>query len=202
MNLEALRTSLFARGFDYLTAAEANDYLNDSYLLDICEEEDWPFLEASKEGVTPLEISDLRTIEYVENATQTEKLYPMLRARITDGWSPALSQTGTPELYYITEGKNVNVFPVSTTDVISVRYWKVAPRLSGTATPLLPERWHSLIVDGAVARAYAKTADWELRGVAEANFEAHLQKMRESLMNMQHDASNDFVVLEDPGRMR
>jgi hypothetical protein len=201
VNLELLRSEFLTRGFDYLTEGEANNYLNDAYLLDICEEEDWPFLEATAEGTAPLTIADLRTIEYVTNTTRNEKLDPILRARITDDWNPDLTQTGTPELYYVTEGSKVNIFPVSTSDTIAVRYWKVAPRLVGAATPLLPERFHSLIIDGAVARAYRKTADWELRNVAKADFEAELERMQTSLGMLHHDAPDDYIVITDPAAL-
>lgn len=201
MNLEELRTELLARGFDYLTSAEADNYLNDAYLLDICEEEDWPFLEATKEATAPLEISDLRAVEYVTNVTQEMKLDPLLRARITDDWNVDLTQTGTPNLYYITEGKTLNVFPVSTTDVIAVRYWKVPTRLSGIATPLLPERFHTLIIEGAVVRAFRKTSDWELSTAASQTFEVELLRMKNSLGMLQHDAPDDYVVVEDPAAL-
>lgn len=202
MNLEALRAAFLARGFDYLTSEEANGYLNDAYLLDICEGEEWPFLEASKEGVAPVVLSDLRTVEYVTNTTQNTKLRPLLKARITDDWNPDLTESGAPELYYITAGTTVNVFPVSNTDEILVRYWKFPVALTGTATPLLPERWHSLIVDGAVARAYEKTDDQELATGAEGKFNLRLALMRESLLNLQHDQPDDYIVVQDPAAMR
>lgn len=201
MNLEDLRTELLARGFDYLSSSRAENYLNDAYLVDICEEEDWPFLEDVKEGPAPLEIADLRAIEYVTNATQVTKLDPLLRSRITDDWNPDLTQVGTPSLYYVTKGTTVNVFPVST-DEIAVRYWKVPTRLSGNATPLLPERFHSLIVDGAVARAYEDSDDYELAQAAKDRFDARLAKMAESLGMLQHDSSDDYVVVESPDALR
>lgn len=202
MNLEALRTEFLARGFDYLSSTRADNYLNDAYLLDICEEEDWPFLEATEEGTAPLTIADLRTVEYVVNTTQTTKLTPMKEARLTDEFSPDLTTPGTPNLYYITAGTTVNVYPVSTTDEISVRYWKVPTRLSGTSTPLLPERFHSLIVDGAVARAYEDSDDYELAQAASTRFLERLEQMRNSLGMPQHDAPDDFVVVEDPAALR
>jgi len=191
-----------AQGFHYLTEAECLGYLNDAYLLDICEEEDWPFLEAIKEGKAPLEVKDLRTIEYVTNLTQETKLDPLRRARITDDFSPDLTTPGSPFVYYLTEGKKVNVYPVSTNDEFAVRYWKVPEELSGTKEPLSPPRFHSLIVDGARARAYPNSDDWELATAAENKFLVGLERMRDSLMNMQHDAPDDHVVVEDAAAMR
>lgn len=202
MTAEQIVASLKAQGFHYLSDAECLQLANDAYLVDLCEDEDWPFLEASKEGTAPLEIKDLKAIEYVVNTTRNQKLHPLLKARITDDWNPDLTQTGTPSFYYVTEGKKVNVFPVSTTDNFAVRYWKVPEELSGSAEPLLPKRFHSLIVDAAKARAYQNSDDYELAQAAQAQFDSRLEKMRESLGDLQHDAPDDFVVIEDPAALR
>jgi hypothetical protein len=200
VNLEALRTEFLARGFDYLSSTRADGYLNDAYLLDICEEEDWPFLEATATGAAPLTLSDLRAIEYVTDLTQPRKLDPLKRARIADDWSTDLTQTGSPSLYYVTKGTTVNVFPVAA-DEIEVLYWKVPTALTGTANPLLPDRFHSLIVDGAVARAYEDSDDYELAQAASSRFEARLERMRTSLGMSQHDAPDDYIVVEDPAAL-
>jgi hypothetical protein len=200
MTAEELDARLAAQGFHYLTSAERLQLLNDAYLLDICEDTDWPFLEASKSGSAPLEIADLKTVEYVVNATRNCKLEPLIRARITDDWNPDLTEPGTPELYYVTEGKKINVFPVSSEE-ITVRYWRVAEELSGTKEPLLPKRWHSLIVEGARARGYRNSDDWELSQACQANFDAELERMRESLMNQERDSPDDYVVVEDPAAL-
>lgn len=202
MTAEELIARFKAQGFNYLTEPECLGYLNDAYLIDICEVEDWPFLEASKEGKAPLEIKDLRTVEFVTNVTQNVKLEPLLPARITDDFTPDLTETGTPSVYYLSDVDTVNVYPVSTTDEFAVRYWKVPEELSGAKEPASPKRWHSLIVDAARVRAYANSDDWELLAAAERRFLGQLEQMQESLLNMQHDASNDHVVVEDPARLR
>jgi len=202
MTGEELIASLKAQGFHYLTEPECLAYLQDAYLLDICEGEDWPLLEASKEGTAPLEIKDLRTIEYVTNVTQNHKLEPLTPGRISDDFTPNLTTAGSPEVYYLTEGNTVNVYPTSTTDKLAVRYWRVPEDLTTSTEPLLPKRWHSLIVEGARARAYTNPDDWELSNAADAKFQANLQKMRESLLSQQHDMPDDHVVVEDPAALR
>jgi hypothetical protein len=187
-----------ARGFNHL-GSRTESYLNDAYLLDICEEEDWPFLEDVAEGPAPLEISDLRTVQYVIDS-RAGKLDPLLRSRITDDWNPDLTQTGTPSLYYVTKGTTINVFPVATNEVV-VNYWKVPPELSASAEPLMPKRWHSLIIDGAVARAYANSDDYELAQASRNEFSARLQLMRDSLLHPQHDSSDDYIAVEDPAAL-
>lgn len=202
MNFEAMKAELAARGFDYMSSSRLELYLNDAYLLDICEEEDWHFLEQTAEGTAPLEISDLRTVEYVIDVTQELKLDPILRARLTDDLDVDLTTAGSPTVYYLTEGKVLNVYPANTSDTLAARYWRVAPRLSGTDTPLLPERFHSLILDGAVARAYEESDDYELAAAAKTRFDARYGRMRDALLYQQHDRPDDWVEVEDPAALR
>jgi hypothetical protein len=198
MTLAELTTEFLARGFDYLSTSRAESYLSDAYLVDVCDAEDWPFLEASKEGPAPLEIADLGHIEEVLDTTQAVKLQPLRRARVTDGIDTEVGTVGTPWLYYVTGGDTVNVYQANTTDNLLVRYWKTPERLTSGATPIIPSRFHSLIVDGAVARAYEDSDDFELAQNAEEKFQRRLQKMREALLETQHDAPDDFIVVTDP----
>lgn len=189
-----------ARGFTHM-GSRVEQYLQDAYLLDICEDEDWPFLEASASGPAPLSIADLRAVEYVLDTTNGNcQLEPLKRARLVDSVNNDLTQVGTPRFYYITGGNTVNVQPVAT-DTITVAYWKVPSELSGEDEPLLPARFHSLIVDGAVARAYENSDDHELADAARAKFDGRFERMRASLGMLQHDADEDFVVVEDPGAL-
>src|ERR1044072_2045231 len=162
MNCEELVASLKAQGFDYLSTAECTLLINDAYLIDICESDEWPFLEATREGTAPLELLDLRAVSYVIDATQDVKLEPLRLERLTDAVDPTVQTTGTPEYYYVTSGTTINVYPTNSSDTLQVRYFKTPAELSGTDEPLLPKRFHSLIVDGARARGYENSDDWEL----------------------------------------
>lgn len=200
MNFAQLDTEFAARGFKHLGSRRAQ-YLNDAYLLDICELEHWPWLEKTAKGKAPLEISDLGHIWYVIDRTTNVQLQPLLEARIMDDWSTDLTTVGSPELFYITGGDTVNTYPTSATDELEVRYWGVAPELSGGDEPLLPKRFHSLIVDGAVARAYENSDDYELAQASKARFDERLEAMRESLLLLQHTAPDDYVVITDPAAL-
>lgn len=199
MNGEALVASLKAQGFNYLTEPECLQLLNDAYLVDICDQEDWPFLEKTKEGTTPLEITDLTGVRSVIDVTQKIKLKPLEERALTDTYDTDLTTAGSPAFYYLQEEIKLKVYPTSTTDTISVRYIKTAEALTGSSTPLLPSRFHSLIVDGAKARGYENSDDYELAKNAAETFQARLQTMRESLMLQYHDGPPEFVVAIDPG---
>lgn len=194
MNTEELTSEFLGRGFDYLSNSKALGYLNDSYLVDICGPEDWPFLEATMTGTAPLALSEVESLEYVVDTTMEKKLKPLDRRLLSDSY-PVLSEPGTPTWYYLTEGKTLNVFPVNTTDTLLVKFWKTPTRLSGTATPLIPERFHSLIIDGAVVRAYEDSDDMELARNAETAFNTRFQKMREGLLESFRDGPDEFIQL-------
>lgn len=198
MNFEQLITRFAAQGFEYLSTAELGEYINDSYLLDICEDEDWPFLEETATGVAPLVIENLRAVEYVVNSTQKNSLVPIDRRHLIADVDTDLTTAGTPTYWYLTAGNTVNVYPANTSDKLSVRYWKVPAELSGTATPLLPSRFHSLLVDGAVARAYENSDDYELREAKIATFQDRLERMRESLDVQNRDGPTQYIEITDP----
>jgi hypothetical protein len=200
VNLEALVIEFKARGFTHV-GSRAENYVNDAYILDICEAADWPFLEATTEGKAPLEITSLSAVRYVIDVTQEVKLVPLKQDRITDDYSVNLAELGSPSFYYLEAGDTVKVYPANTTDTIQVAYWKTASRLTGTETPLIPERFHSLIVDGAVARAYENSDDYELAVAAKDRFNARLQSMQESLTDLQHDGPDDHIVVTDPAAL-
>lgn len=197
MNFAELVTRFTAQGFDYLQTSEAENYLNDAYLVDICGAADWPFLEATITGTAPLSIPELGAVIYVVDSTQGTKLTPRDPRGLSD-IEPSLTNSGTPRHYYVTGSGTLNVYPLSTSEELQVRYLQIPPRLTGTAVPVFPERFHSIIVDGAVARAYENSDDFELSQSAEAKFNGRLQKMEETLMNVYRDGPQNFVEVTDP----
>lgn len=193
MNLPELTTAFLARGFDYMSTAEAELLINDAYSVDIVSAEDWPFLEAQQETTAPVTIENLESVELVVDLTVGVKLTPLDLRNLTDDY-PLRQETGTPRFYYLTEG-TLNVYPVNTTDTLLIRYQAVPTPLTGSATPIIPTRYHSLIVDGAVARAYEGSDDYELAQSAAATFQSRLQKMRESLLVRYRDGPSEFVTI-------
>lgn len=197
MTLADLRSLLLEQGFDYLSTTEANAYLNDAYLLDICEADDWPFLEAATTGSAPLTISDLRSVDSVIDSTQLTTLLPRERRSITDNYDTDLTTPGTPLFYYLTSGTTVNVYPANTSDSLTVHYWKAPDSLDDGDSPIFPKRFHSLIVYFARLRAYENSDDFDAEAAAQRYATARLQTMRESLLGQNHDRPSDFVVMVD-----
>ena len=164
MTLADLQVELQARGFDYLSTTRQNYYINSAYQIDICEDSDWPFLEVTTTGTAPLTITDLRSIESVIDTTQACKLRPLDRRSITDDYDTSLTTAGSPSFYYLTTATTVSVYPANTTDTLSVRYWKFPAALSAASdTPVVPTRFHPLIVDAAVVAPMRTTTSLTLR---------------------------------------
>ena len=199
MNREELISEFQSRGFDYLSTSRASNYINAAYQLDICEEEDWPFLEASKEGKAPLEIADLRAVEFVVDTAQNIELLPLDRRHLVAEVNSDLGTVGTPSVYYLTGGNTINVFSVNTENTLLVRYWKAPEALTGSATPLVPSRFHSMIVDFAVARAYEDSDDYELARAAYNTANARLERMRASYGSQHADGPDQYIEITDQG---
>lgn len=197
MTFDELKTEFYARGFEYLNeigAANPDDragrWLNQAY-LEICEAEDWPFLTSTATGNSPLTITDLGTVEFVRDETNGQILRAIDPRDIAEVSS--LSQTGTPEFFYIDNGV-IQVYPVSTVS-LSVRYWKIASELVGTTdTPLIPTRYQYAIVDYAVARAYMDSDSPEYAAAARLDGDKLVSLMRDRLLFRQHQDPEMIAV--------
>lgn len=182
MTRAELRTELLAQGFDFLSSSRANQIINDAY-QELCNAEFWPFLETSASGAAPLTISDLRSVDSVIDTVQHKELeYSTkrdLRRRFVD-----LTTTGAPGFYYIDAGSIVRTYPVGGT--LTVDYVKVPAELDDDADePVVPERYHRLILDIAVRIACLERGDEEYLTRASSvsqSVENRLITMRENLM--------------------
>ncbi len=192
-NLQELRSEFAARGFQYLPGTRKDRLVNLGY-MELCEEEDWPFLEATTSGTAPLTVSDLRTIESVTNTTNELELLPRDRRELVSG-DPALDATGTAVSYYITGGDTINVYPANTADTFKVLHWKVPAQLDDESdTPLVPSRWRYLIIERACVIGYRDDDETEMMEACEAAYDKGLAKMRYSLMLQQHNYPTYIAV--------
>lgn len=153
MNLGTARTELQARGFDYLSTTRCTILLNrgknalEDYYL-------WPWLETTTTGTAPLTVSDLKQVLYVVDSTGDREL-PGLDRRMIRDLDSKLDDTGVPEFWWINGETSLRVWPLNTTNTLSVDYVKFSPELSGDSdTPLIPVRYHPVWVDFAVVEAY------------------------------------------------
>lgn len=183
-----LRTEFYMRGFEYLSntapeIARANRWLNRA-MHKIDGAADWPYLNTTTTGNSPLTIADLRTIETVYDVTNRNRLVFADRRDLRQDWGD-ITITGMPYCYFITLGTTINVFPVATVP-LSVDYWKFGnDMVADVDQPLMPDRFRSAIIEYAVADAL-KDDESQDSGMAQQTGDQILAEMREVLLDQQH----------------
>lgn len=176
---------MFYRGFDYLNdggtgLARVKRWINDAY-HEICQTADWPFLETTTSSSAPVTLTDLRKVLTVHDATNRQPLRPTTRKWIIATFGENASTSGYPRFYYV-ENQVVRAYPVSGT--ITVYYLKFPTDLSANGdTPVVPTRFHDLIVDGAVKRAYEDSDNFQEAQLLGQQISARLENMRSTLLS-------------------
>lgn len=197
MTFQQLLTEFYARGFDYLNDSGAGEtraklWINQSY-QEICGLDDWPFLEATATGASPLTIADLRNILYLTDTTLGQNL-GFIDPRTLNEAYPDQSTPGNALYAYITGGTTINTYP-GNTDALKVRYIRVpADLVSGTDTPLIPARYRYAIVDFACGRAYMDSDNPQMAQAVRADGDTVVQSMREHLLYQQHQDPDSIVA--------
>lgn len=188
MDFSELQTEFYARGFDFLDQdaagrIRAKQWINEAYLEDICSDQPWDFLRTSASGVTPLTIADVDTIISVRDTTRKEQLRVSEMGWLEDTFGD-LTRPNRPEYVYFTSSTTLASYPVDTGSTIQVRYFKVPAELDADADePLFGARWHGLIIDFAIVRAYVDTDNFEAAQFIEARAQKRLDRMRSSEMS-------------------
>ncbi len=181
MTFAEIRTEVLARGSDYLNADAAGvtrvkRFVNTAY-LEIVDMEHWPFREAKAIGTAPLAVADLGDIESVRVTNESNRRLDSLERRSNDG---DLTTTGSPSSYYVTSGTVVTTYPIGGT--LQVSHWKVPAELSADGdTPILPARFHYLIVEGAMRKVYLDADNFEGATAVKQELEGGVELMRRSL---------------------
>lgn len=181
MNLGEARTEFQARGFDYLSSTRCNAYLNRA-LAAIATHATWPWLEATASGTAPLTITDLRAVLSCVDTTTGTELAPADRRALVALYT-TLTDTGPPEWWHRTSLTEVSVYPLNTTDTITVRYVAHEAELtSDSSSPLLPSRHHNVWVDRAVIEAYSDSDNFDAAGQLKAKHDGELLEMRRAYL--------------------
>jgi hypothetical protein len=180
MTREELVDELRDCGFDYLSDAQLQRWVNQGYLW-LCDLELWPFRESSAQGDAPLEITDLGQIESVK-LTEDQTVLPYWPRHLSDA---DLTESGTPEWYYVEDGTEVRTYPDSDDELI-VRYWATPFELDDDDDePVIPERYQGLIVDAAAVRGYRHRDDHDVSNALRQSLIQDVQDMRVSLLSEQ-----------------
>lgn len=184
MNFGELKAELQARGFDYIPEARLGRWINRGYQR-LCEENQWPFLRASTTGTadTPIEVSDLRQIIEVID-TDNGRAISGEDERAIRRIDPNLTRYGNPEAWFLTNNE-ITVWPAEGSSAsILVQYLKVpATLVSSTDTPIVPDRYHNLIVDAAVILALRDDEEWEQAAALKSQYDEEVNIMAANLLH-------------------
>lgn len=184
MTFAELKAELAARGFDSLTDARRGLMINRAR-ADLDGMYPWPYREMSVTGAgSPISISDLGDVQAVIDMTTFLSLQHAAYETLLD-WYGDLSITGTPAYWYKGTPSGVpevGTYPVATS-AIGVQYWRITPDLVNAGdTPAAPSRFHGLIGDMAVRRAYQDNDAHGDAGQLAVSIQADLAAMVNALL--------------------
>jgi hypothetical protein len=181
VTFDELKTELYARGFSYLNEDAAGQlraarWINQGY-QDLLEEADWPFATATVTDAPPVTITDLRDVLAVTG--RNGALEQSTLADLDDAFD--LTQTGTAAWWY-QDGTQIKTYPVDGSS-LTIAYLKIPADLSASGdVPIVPARYHQLIVDFAVIRALRDRSNFAEADALWQALQVDLARMRSALL--------------------
>lgn len=175
---------LYKTGFDDLGADRLKRWLNEAY-HEVNEAEDWPYLETIASGASPVTTTDLRKLLSVTDTTNASIL-PVVARRWLMRVFASITTVATPAEYawYDNTTTQIKTYPVpAAPPTVSVQYVKIPVDLAATTdTPVLPTRYHDLIVSGAIRRAYEARGDYQSAQAIDTEVQKGIAQMRTALL--------------------
>jgi hypothetical protein len=199
MTLDEMYAELELFGFDYFEDSQKLTLLNEAY-FDIVTREPWPFLEtvvtvtasvgASKITNNVAEVtnspSDVNSVLSFIDTTNDIVMNPE-RGDVIEKNYRLTDSTSTPHTYYFI-GEDIFVYP-AVSGVTNYRlYYTRTPvgATNNTNQYYIPSRHHSVIVYGALVKAFLVNDDPQ-SAVYQNLFESRYQQMRNDLWLQQYD---------------
>lgn len=208
MTLDDMYTELDLYGFDDLDDDQKLLLLNESY-FDIATREPWPFLEAVASITVPAaqsqitnnalvtgNVTNLNSVLSFIDTTNSITMTPE-RGDVIEKEYVVSAYTGTPTKYYFV-GDELLVYP-PTDSVINYRLYYTKTPVAATTTSdtfLIPARHHSIIVYGALVKAFLVNDDPQ-SAVFQNMFESRYQQMRADVWMNQYDRPDYIGVITD-----
>lgn len=177
-----LKMALTQRGVNI----RVGEYINRSYHW-MCEYAEWPFLFTTSAGAAPLTVSDLSRVLSVSDSTNAVGLDPSDMDSILN-IDPSNATAGAAKYWYLSSSTQVSVWPTNTTPTISVHYLKAPTDLAAvTDTPLIPTRYHRIIVDYAQMCAFEDAGNFQAAQALQQKVEQDMVQMTKRLLANQAD---------------
>ena len=203
MTFKEIYEEVAARGFSDMLGEPAGlirlkRWVNFAYkeLTDLAP---WPFLELTKEGLAPLTIAELGHVLSVTDKTDDTVLVQTDRRTVVEE-DPTLNETGVPQSWYRSGETQIAVYPANAAATLIVRYLQNPADLAADGdTPVLPSRFHDVIVDGAVVRAYKNRDNFEAVKPLREEWERGVRQMIHALLKMGYDRDLSIERTGPPG---
>jgi len=208
VTLDDMYTEMELYGFDDLDDDQKLLLLNEAY-FDIATREPWPFLEdvapitvpAAQSQITNNalvtgNVTNLNSVLSFIDTTNSITMTPE-RGDVIEKEYVVAAYTGTPTKYYFV-GDELFVYP-PTDSVINYRLYYTKTPVAATTTSdtfLIPARHHSIIVYGALVKAFLVNDDPQ-SAVFQNMFEARYQQMRADVWMNQYDRPERIGVITD-----
>lgn len=189
-----LRDRLKASGYQYLTDAQLDEYLDEG-AREVQGEELWPW----RSQITEVALGTpayLGVVDFVQYMPTTRQLWPRRQSEITEQYGdPTLA--GDPRFYLIDERVDgtcvLSSYPVAT-GVVYVRSFDRAGWMNPTVAqlpdddePAMPVRWHKVVYLAARMKAKAENGgEAEVASLIQL-YERDLDKMRDQELHQQWD---------------
>lgn len=207
MTLDDMYTEMELYGFDDLEDAQKLILLNESY-FDIVTREPWPFLEALSTIVVPSGQSQItNNTLVVPNPTNVNSVLSFIDTSNNIVMTPErvdvieksyfLSlDTNVSSVYYFL-GDELMVYPASSGSTYRLLYTKTPVAATTTSdTFYIPSRHHSIIVYGALVKAFLVNDDPQA-AVFQNMFESRYMQMRNDVWMRQYDRPERIHVITD-----
>ena len=209
MTLDEMYDEMDLYGFDDFEDSQKLTLLNEAY-VDIVTREPWRFLEVVIPDVTvPSGVeqvtnnvlvtnspSDVNAVLSMVDTTNAITMIPERGDVIEKNYKP-LRDFDTARAYYFV-GDELYVYPPTKGSVVYRLYYTRIPQRATTTsdTFLIPARHHSIIVYGALVKAFLVNDDPQA-AVFQNMFEQRYQQMRADVWMNQYDRTERIHVLTD-----
>lgn len=197
MQFSAIRTRCAVRfadaSFAIITDATWKDYVNARYRAVSADSPYWPFLaqrstsvSVTSETRSTILPTDAFRVQNVWDSTDKVKLEPLEGTAEHWRFWPDNTEDGVPVNYRV-RNNSLEVYPLPlVTTTFIVEYAAPPSALSADADlPAFPSQYHDILVEGALADAYADDGNLKQYELHESRFQMLLARMRADLLETQ-----------------
>lgn len=211
MDVLAMTQEMDLYGFDDLDTNQKVLLLNEAY-LDIVTREPWPFLEnvvtvTAPSGTSKItnnasvstNVTDLASVLSMVNTTDDIVMEPERTDIIEKNFRTTGNDISYVSKYYFI-GEDLYVYPtLPEAKTFRIYYIRIPTDLTSSTTSasiLLPSRHHSIIVFGALVKAFLVNDDPQA-AVFQNMYESRYQQMRNDLWLNQYDRTDRIHIVTD-----